>query len=54
MTDHIVKAQVRESVETNVASDFYEALDDRVEELLAEAEERAVANGRNTVQPRDL
>lgn len=54
MSEHIVKSQVKESVEANVAADFYEALDEEVVELLEEAEDRARANGRSTVQPRDL
>ncbi|MFT4950053.1 MAG: histone H3/H4, partial [Natronomonas sp.] len=37
-----------------VASDFYEALDDAGEELLEDAADRAQANDRKTVQPRDL
>jgi histone H3/H4 len=37
-----------------VAADFYEALNDEVDELLSEAAERAEANDRKTVEPRDL
>ncbi|MFB6196743.1 MAG: DUF1931 family protein [Halobacteriaceae archaeon] len=55
MADLIVKAAVKEALDDkNVASDFYEALDDEVAELLEDAAERADANGRKTVQPRDL
>jgi histone H3/H4 len=54
MADHIVKSQVKETLNVNVSSDFYEALDDRVEELLHEAQRRAESNDRSTVQPRDL
>ncbi|SEW18032.1 DUF1931 family protein [Halobacterium jilantaiense] len=55
MADLIVKAAVKEALDDkNVASDFYEALDDEVDELLADAAERAESNGRKTVQPRDL
>ena len=55
MADLIVKAAVKEALEDkNVASDFYAALDEEVEELLQDAEERAEANDRKTVQPRDL
>lgn len=55
MVDLIVKAAVKESLaDKNVASDFYDALDEEVAELLADAAERAEANGRRTVQPRDL
>ena len=55
MADLIVKAAVKETLDdTNVASDFYDALDDEVEELLEDAADRAQANDRKTVQPRDL
>lgn len=55
MSDLIVKAAVKEHLdEQNVASDFYDALDEEVEELLDKAAERAAANDRKTVQPRDL
>jgi len=51
----IVKAAVKEALEDkNVASDFYDALDDEVTELLEDAARRAEANDRKTVQPRDL
>ena len=55
MADLIVKAAVKDALDDkNVASDFYDALDDRVDELLDEAARRAEANDRKTVQPRDL
>jgi histone H3/H4 len=55
MADLIVKATVKEQLDDmNVASDFYDALDDEVEELLADAARRAADNDRKTVQPRDL
>ena len=55
MTDLIVKNAVKNAVEDkNVASDFYEALDERVSNLLDEAATRADANDRKTVQSRDL
>lgn len=54
MADLIVKSQVKESVDANVSSDFYDALDERVEEILDAAAERAEQNGRSTVQPRDV
>lgn len=55
MTDLIVKSAVKEELEDkNVAADFYDALDERVAELLDEAATRAEANDRKTVQPRDL
>jgi len=54
MADLIVKAAVKEEVDVNVASDLYDALNEEVEELLGDAAERAAANDRKTVQPRDL
>lgn len=55
MADLIVKNAVKEAVDgKNVASDFYDALDERVEALLNEAATRADANDRKTVQARDL
>lgn len=55
MADLIVKAAVKEYLdEKNVASNFYDALDDEVKELLKHAARRAEENDRKTVQPRDL
>ena len=55
MTDLIVKSNVKDAMEgMNVSADFYDALDDEVEVLLADAARRAEENGRKTVQPRDL
>ena len=55
MSNLIVKAAVKNALdEKNVASDFYDSLDERVETLLDEAATRADANDRKTVQARDL
>lgn len=55
MSDLIVKSAVKEALEGhNVSSDFYDALDDEVEEILEDAAARADANDRKTVQARDL
>ncbi|WP_330630860.1 DUF1931 domain-containing protein [Halocatena halophila] len=55
MADLIVKAAVKDALnEMNVASDFYDALDGEVQELLEDASRRAKENDRKTVQPRDL
>ena len=55
MADLIVKAAVKEALSGhNVSADFYEALDAEVSDLLDDAAARADANGRKTVQPRDL
>lgn len=54
MADLIVKSNVKDAVEQNVSSDFYDELNEQVEELLDDAARRAEENGRSTVQPRDL
>ena len=55
MTDLIVKSGVKEALADHpVSADFYEALNDEVAELLTDAAERAEANDRKTVEPRDL
>lgn len=55
MSELIVKAAVKDELaDNNVSADVYDALDKEVAELLADAAERAEANDRKTVQPRDL
>ncbi|WP_227380684.1 DUF1931 domain-containing protein [Haladaptatus halobius] len=55
MADLIVKVAVKEQLDDkNVASDFYDALDDEVSTVLENAARRAEENDRKTVQPRDL
>ena len=55
MADLIVKSKIREAVSgLNVSSDVPDALNKKVEALLKEATERAKANGRRTLQARDL
>jgi histone H3/H4 len=55
MADLIVQSAVKDQLEgMNVAADFYDALDEDVEELLQRAAERAEGNDRKTVQARDL
>ena len=55
MTNLIVKSAVKDAlVDQPVSADFYEALNDEVDELLSEAAERTEANDRKTVKPRDL
>lgn len=54
-TDLIVKSKIKEAVqELNVSGEVPEALNRKVEQLLKEAAERAKANGRRTLQARDL
>jgi histone H3/H4 len=55
MADLTVKSAVKDQLaDQNVASDFYDALDSEVGELLEDAARRAQDNDRKTVQPRDL
>lgn len=55
MTDLVSKAQVKDVLsDYNVAQDFYDSLDEEVEELLLDAAERAEENERRTVKSRDL
>lgn len=55
MAELIVKSAVKEALEdNNVSADFYDALDEEVAELIADAAERADSNDRKTVQARDL
>lgn len=56
MADMIIsKSKTKESVkECNVSGEFYTALDTKVRELIATAENRAKENGRKTVRPCDL
>jgi hypothetical protein len=55
MTDLIVKTGVREDLdEYQVSADFFDALNEEVEELLEEAAQRAEANDRSTIMAYDL
>ena len=55
MTDLVVKTGVREALDDyQVSADFFEALDQEVEELVEEAARRAEANDRSTVMTHDL
>jgi histone H3/H4 len=55
MANTIVKSAMKEELsEMNVAGDFYDALDSEVQDLLADAAQRAQDNDRKTVSARDL
>lgn len=55
MVDIIVKSKIKEAVpELQVASEVAPALNKKVEQLLKDASERAKANGRRTLQARDI
>ncbi len=55
MVDLIIKSKIKEAVpDLSVAGDVPEKLNEKVNQLLKEASERAKANGRRTLQARDL
>lgn len=55
MTDLIIKSKIKEAVpELNVSSEVAEVLNRKVETILREAADRAKANGRRTLQGRDI
>ena len=56
MADLIIsKSKTKDNVKKcNVAGEFYEALDKKVKGMIADAEKRAMANGRKTVKAQDL
>lgn len=58
-TNLIVVSQIKnfakiEDKPLNVSSDFYEALDDKVKEIIETACKRAKLNSRNTVMGKDV
>ena len=54
-TELIIKSKIKSAVpELNVSSDVAEALNKKVLQLLEEASQRTKANGRRTLQARDL
>jgi histone H3/H4 len=55
MVDLIIKSKIREAIDgMNVASDVAPALNKKAEQILQEGVERAKANGRRTLQGKDL
>lgn len=51
----VVRSKIKDVAKgMNVAGDFADALSVKVEQLIKEASKRAEANGRKTVQSRDL
>ncbi|MBM3231982.1 DUF1931 family protein [Candidatus Pacearchaeota archaeon] len=53
--DLIIKSKIKSAVpDMSVAGEVPEALNKKVKEILDKASERAKANGRRTVQARDL
>ena len=57
MANLIIKSNIRRAVKdkiANVATEVEQALNEKVQEILDEACERAKANGRRTLHARDL
>ncbi|HLC50006.1 MAG TPA: DUF1931 domain-containing protein [Candidatus Nanoarchaeia archaeon] len=59
MASLIVKSEVKQNAKSDdkrlmVSEEFYDALDEKVKELVEKACKRAKANSRNTVMARDL
>ena len=55
MVNLIIKSNIKEVVpDLSVAAEVADALNEKVEKILKEAAERAKANGRRTLQARDL
>ena len=59
MASLIVKSEVKQNAKCDdkrlmVSEEFYDALDEKVKELVEKACKRAKANSRNTVMARDL
>lgn len=55
MTDLIIKSKIKEAVPNlNISSEVAEALNKKVNTILKEASERAKANGRRTLQAKDI
>ena len=56
MTDSlVVRSKIKDFIkDMNVSGDFADALSKKVEMMIKDAMERAKANGRRTVQSRDL
>ena len=51
----ISKSRVKAAAtKCNVGATFYDALEERVREAIAVAEDRAIANGRKTLRPQDV
>lgn len=50
----ISKSRTKALATCNVSGEFYGALDEKVREMIAQAEERADANNRRTLRPQDL
>jgi len=54
MVQLVVKSKLREAVDLNVSGEVAEVLNEKVQEILDDAAERAKENGRSTLQAKDL
>ena len=59
MSELVVKAKIKELAKIdekalNVSTDFYEAINKKVEGMIVESCKRAKLNGRNTVMGKDV
>ena len=59
MSELVVKAKIKDLAKIdekslNVSTDFYESINKKVEGIIANACERARANGRNTIMGKDV
>ena len=55
MTEIIIKSKIKDVIpDLSISSEVAESLDKKVIQLLKDAAERAKANGRRTLQARDL
>lgn len=51
----VVRSKIKDfAKDMNVSSDFADALSDECKKMVEKAVKRAEANGRKTIQPRDL
>ena len=50
----VVRSKIKDCTKCNVSGDFADALSKKVEEMIKEAEKRAMANNRKTLQAKDL
>ena len=50
----VVRSKIKDFTKCNVSGDFAEALSKKVEEMVKDAERRAMGNNRKTLQAKDL
>ncbi len=50
----VVRSKIKDCTKCNVSGDFADALSKKVEDMVKDAEKRAMANNRKTIQAKDL